>query len=62
MPFRMLINEKIVYEGLPVPVPRVGDMIFVENESVPIESATWDFRDESVPTVNLVVGSRPYTF
>jgi hypothetical protein len=58
----MMINDKLVYEGLPVPVPRVGDLILFEDETVPIESATWDFRDATVPTVMLGVGSRPYTF
>jgi hypothetical protein len=59
---RVQIDDKTVYEGPAVAVPRVGDDIHHGGQVVRIEAVTWDFGDPAVVTVALVVGSEPYTF
>jgi hypothetical protein len=62
MAMRLHIQDVLVYEGDAIPIPRVGDVIYREDELVPIESVTWDFRDSEAVIVGLVVGNRPYTY
>ena len=58
---RLLIDNQVVYEGAPIPVPRVGDLIERDGETRPVEAVTWDLADNSV-SVTLLLADRPYAF
>jgi hypothetical protein len=62
MSLRVLVEEKVVYEGDAVPVPRVGELLQQDGEALPIESVTWEFRDGGLVLATLRVGDRPYTY
>ncbi len=62
MSMRLLIHDQVVYEGDPIPVPRVGDVIRHGGEFEPVEAVTWDFVDRDAVTITLIVGDRPYTY
>lgn len=62
MTLRLLIQDKVVYEGEAVPVPRSGDMIDHEGQSVPVAAVTWQFDGTGDVQVTLVVGDQPYTY
>jgi hypothetical protein len=57
----MLIDEKVVYDGAPVPVPRVGDVVQRDGETRSVEAVTWDLADNSV-SVTLLLADRPYAY
>lgn len=60
---RLQIGDTAIYEGPPIGVPRVGDDIHRNGEVVRIEAVAWNFdAKDSVVTVTLVVGDRPYTY
>jgi hypothetical protein len=62
MPLRLLVQEQIVYEGEPIPIPRVGEAFQHNGDAMPVESVTWDFRTAGTVAVTLVLGARPYTY
>jgi hypothetical protein len=45
---RTLVSDVALYEGEAMQVPRVGDAIRQDEQVVPIEGVTWDFRDDDV--------------
>jgi hypothetical protein len=60
---RVVVGDEAVYEGSAGAVPRVGENIVHDGETVGIESVVWDFSgNEGVVTVVLGIGARPYTF
>ncbi len=62
MTLRLLVQDKLVYEGEAAPIPRSGDVIDHGGQSVPVEAVTWQFSDAGDIEVTLVVGDRPYTY
>jgi hypothetical protein len=58
---RLLIDNDVVYDGAPVPVPRVGDTVQRDGEARPVEAVTWDLADNSV-SVTLLLADRPYAY
>jgi hypothetical protein len=58
---RLLIDNQVVYEGAPIPVPRVGDMIERDGETRPVEAVTWDLAGNDL-SVTLLVADQPYAF
>jgi hypothetical protein len=61
MPVRLQIQDKVLFEGETVPVPRVGDAIRHDGQVVRVEAVTWDFAGGAV-VATLVVGEVPYTY
>jgi len=62
MPLRLLVQDQIVYEGEPIPIPRVGEAVQHEGQAMPVESVTWDVQSSGMVTVTLVLGTRSYTY
>jgi hypothetical protein len=62
MPFRLMVQDEVLYEGEAPAVPRPGDAIDRDGEARPVEAVTWDFRAGGLVVVTLVVGDRPYTY
>jgi hypothetical protein len=62
MLMRLLIHDKIVYEGDAIPVPRVGEVIRRGGDFLPVEAVTWDFVDRATVSVTLLIGDRPYRY
>ena len=62
MTLRLLVQDTVVYEGEAIPIPRSGDVIDHDGQSVPVEAVTWQFSDTGDIQVTLVVGDRPYTY
>jgi hypothetical protein len=62
MKLRLLIQDTTVYEGDPIPIPRVGEAVRHEGDAVPVESVTWDFQSADLVVVAVVLGARPYTY
>jgi hypothetical protein len=58
---RLLIDNQVVYEGAPIPVPRVGDMIERDGETRLVEAVTWDLAGNDI-AVTLLLADRPYAF
>ena len=58
---RLLIDNEVVYDGAPVPVPRVGDTLQRDGETRAVEAVTWDLADNSV-SVTLLLADRPYAY
>jgi len=58
---RVLIDNQVVYDGAPVPVPRVGDTVQRDGEARSVEAVTWELADNSV-SVTLLLADRPYAF
>ena len=58
---RLLIDSEVVYDGAPVPVPRVGDTVQRDGEERPVEAVTWDLADNRV-SVTLLLADRPYAY
>jgi hypothetical protein len=58
---RLLIDNQVVYEGAPIPVPRVGDMIERDGGARLVESVTWDLAGDNL-SVTLLLADRPYAF
>ena len=58
---RLLIDNQVVYEGAPIPVPRVGDLIERDGETRGVEAVTWDLADNDI-SVTLLMADRPYSF
>ena len=61
MLIRLMLQDKVLYEGEAVPIPRAGDGIERDGESLPVESVTWQFNGNQA-VVTLAVGERPYTY
>jgi len=64
---RLQINDKTVYEGPTIAVPRVGEEIHHDGKIVRVEGLVWDFAAADsartyVVNVSLTVGTQPYTF
>ena len=59
---RLLIDEKLVYEGASVPVPRVGETIRRDGEERPVEAVTWDLDADGAVSVTLLLADRPYAY
>ena len=58
---RLLIDDQVVYEGEPVPVPRVGEIVQRDGEARAVEAVTWDLADNSI-SVTLMLADQPYSF
>jgi len=58
---RVLIDNQVVYDGAPVPVPRVGDTMQRDGETRSVEAVTWELADNSV-SVTLLLADRPYAY
>ena len=58
---RLLIDKQVVYDGPPIPVPRVGDLIERDGETRLVESVTWDLAGDNL-SVTLLLADRPYAF
>jgi len=59
---RVLIDDKVIYNGDAIPVPRVGDTIEHDGESLPIEAVNWDLEAQGTVSVTLLLGSRAYAY
>jgi hypothetical protein len=59
---RMLIEDSVVYEGAPIPVPRVGEMLRRDGEERPVEAVTWDLDADGGVSVTLLLADRPYAY
>jgi hypothetical protein len=60
---RLQIQDRVIYEGGMIAVPRAGDDIHHDDQVVRVEAVVWDFRRTAdVVVVTLVVGGQPYTF
>jgi hypothetical protein len=60
---RIQIQDRTIYEGGMIAVPRAGDDIQHDDQIVRVEAVVWDFRaTDDVVSVTLVVGAQPYTF
>ena len=59
---RVLIDDKVIYDGDVIPVPRVGDTIERNGESLPIEAVNWDLEAQGTVSVTLLLGSRSYAY
>jgi hypothetical protein len=57
-----MVQETVENEGEAIPVPRAGDLVNRGDESLPVESVTWEFQDGGLVLVTLAVGDRPYTY
>ena len=62
MTLRVVVKDKVVYEGDAVPVPRVGELIDCEAKSLPVESVGWEFQEGGLVVVTVAVSERPYTY
>jgi hypothetical protein len=62
MSVRLIVQDQIVYEGAPIPIPRVGEAVQHNGDAMPVESVTWDFQSAELVSVTLVLGARPYTY
>ena len=63
MNLRLLVNDKVLYEGPAVALPGVGEDIHHDGEIVRVEAVVWDFGGaDEVASVNLLVGDRAYTY
>ena len=58
---RLLIDDQVVYDGEPVPVPRVGEIVQRDGEPRAVEAVTWDLADNSI-SVTLMLADQPYSF
>jgi hypothetical protein len=58
---RLLIDNQVVYEGAPIPVPRVGDLIQRDGETRAVEAVTWDLAGNDI-SATLLMADRPYSF
>ncbi len=58
---RLLIDNQVVYEGAPIPVPRVGDLIERDGGTRIVEAVTWDLAGNDI-SVTLLLADRPYAF
>jgi hypothetical protein len=59
---RLHVNDRVIYEGAEISVPRVGDQIHHDDQVVRVEAVVWDFSGADVVSVGLVLGDQPYTF
>jgi len=64
---RLQINDKTVYEGPTIAVPRVGEEIHHDGKVVRVEALVWDFLGADpgrthLVNISLTVGTQPYTF
>jgi hypothetical protein len=58
----MLIDDEVVYDGAPIPVPRVGDTLRRNGEDRPVEAVTWDVDAGGAVSVTLLLAARPYAY
>jgi hypothetical protein len=58
----VLIDDAIVYEGAPIPVPRVGDTLRRDGEERPVEAVTWDLDADGGVSVTLLLAAAPYAY
>ncbi len=56
---RLLIDDQVVYEGAPIPVPRVGDTLRRDGEDRPVEAVSWDLDADGAVSVTLLLAARP---
>jgi hypothetical protein len=61
MSLRLLIHDEVIYEGESMLVPRVGDVVRRDDDFMPVEAVTWDFRGDAT-VVTLLLGDRPYRY
>ena len=59
---RLVIDERPIYEGAPISVPRAGDVVRTADGDVRVEACSWNFDTADTIVVTLVVGTQPYTF
>jgi hypothetical protein len=59
---RLLIDDQVVYDGTPIPVPRVGDMLRREGEDRSVEAVTWDLAADGAVSVTLLLADQPYAY
>ena len=59
---RLLIDDRVVYDGEPIPVPRVGDTFRRYGEDRPVEAVTWDLGADGAVSVTLLLASAPYAY
>ena len=59
---QLLIDERVVYDGAPIPVPRVGDTLRHDGEDRPVEAVTWDLAADGAVSVTLLLADRPYAY
>lgn len=64
---RLRINDKTVYEGPSIAVPRKGEEIHHDGQVVRVEALEWDFGsgdpDQAyLVNVSITVGTQPYTY
>jgi hypothetical protein len=58
----MLIDEEVVYDGAPIPVPRVGETFRRDGEERPVEAVTWDLDAGGRVSVTLLLAKPPYAY
>ena len=59
---RMLIDDEVVYDGAPIPVPRVGEMLRRDGEERTVEAVTWDLDAAGGVSVTLLLAKPPYAY
>ena len=62
MTMRILIDDEVVYDGAPIPVPRVGDTLQRDGEARPVEAVTWDLGANGDLSVTLLLAAQPYAY
>jgi hypothetical protein len=58
----MLVEDVVVYEGAPIPVPRVGDTLRREGVDRPVEAVTWALDEDGAVSVTLLLAARAYAY
>jgi hypothetical protein len=59
---RMLIDDQVVYDGAPIPIPRVGDTLRRDGDERSVEAVTWDLDADGGVSVTLLLAARPYAY
>ena len=64
---RLQVNNKTIYEGPSIAVPRVGEQIHHDGYVSHVLSLVWDFSTEDparsyVANVSMTVGNMAYTY
>ena len=60
---RLQVGDTTVYEGPAIVVPRVGDRMNHDGQTVPVEATEWDFAGApDIVSVTLVLGDQPYSY
>jgi hypothetical protein len=59
---QLLIDDQVVYDGTPIPIPRVGDTLRRAGEDRSVEAVTWDLAADGGVSVTLLLADQPYAY